>query len=71
MDDNTTATRKVADEDEHLGAVENDPRDPGEGGNVSMAGQLGHRDQDPMIKGEDTDFPGPDAVEEHSGEPQA
>jgi hypothetical protein len=33
----------------------------------SMAGQLGHRDQDEMLKDHDTDFPEPDAEAEHSG----
>ena len=33
----------------------------------SLAGQLGHRDQDEMLKDHDTDFPEPDANAEHSG----
>jgi hypothetical protein len=33
----------------------------------SMAGQLGHRDQDEMLKDHDTDYPEPDAEAEHSG----
>ena len=33
----------------------------------SLAGQLGHRDQDEMLKDNDTDFPEPDAEAEHSG----
>jgi hypothetical protein len=36
---------------------------------VSMQGQLGHRDQDPLIKSADTDFPEPGGNPEHSGEP--
>ena len=32
-----------------------------------MAGQLGHRDQDEMLKDNDTDYPEPDADAEHSG----
>jgi len=40
------------------------------GGNTSMQGQLGHRDQDPMLKSADTDFPEPGENPEHSGEPQ-
>ncbi|MHB1699283.1 MAG: hypothetical protein ACYCSN_03950 [Acidobacteriaceae bacterium] len=36
-------------------------------GHVSTAGQLGHRDQDAMMKDHDTDFPEPDASGEHSG----
>jgi len=37
-------------------------------GQDSLAGQLGHRDQDDLIKDNDTDFPEPGAREEHSGE---
>ena len=36
-------------------------------GQNSLAGQLGHRDQDEMLKDADTDFPEPDASGEHSG----
>ena len=50
------------------GAVEDDAiqTDPGSGQN-SMGGQLGHRDQDEMLKDNDTDFPEPDAQAEHTG----
>jgi len=34
----------------------------------SLSGQLGHRDQDDLIKENDSDFPEPGAREEHSGE---
>ena len=57
-------TRK--DQDSGKGAVE--PDDRGHAGNTSMNGQLGHRDQDPMLKGADTDFPEPGENPEHSGE---
>lgn len=53
------------DEDAGKGAVEGEA---GGESQTSMAGQLPHRDQDPMIKGNDTDFPEPDAEEEHTGE---
>lgn len=33
----------------------------------SLSGQLGHRDQDEMLKDNDTDFPEPDAEAEHTG----
>ena len=39
-----------------------------EGTNTSLGGQLGHRDQDPLIKSNDSDFPEPGNNEEHSGE---
>ncbi len=58
------------DEGLRKGAVEDDGPENGrqrrtEPGN--FAGQLGHRDQDEMLKDNDTDFPGPDAAAEHSG----
>lgn len=52
------------DQDRFKGAVEE-----GETENTSMQGQLGHRDQDPMLKSADTDFPEPGENPEHSGEP--
>lgn len=54
------------DQDRGKGAVEPDEKD--REGNTSMQGQLGHRDQDPIIKSGDTDFPEPDGGPEHSGE---
>ncbi len=38
-------------------------------GNIGLQEQLGHRDQDPMLKDADTDFPEPGENPEHSGEP--
>jgi hypothetical protein len=38
-------------------------------GNIGLQNQLGHRDQDPMLKAADTDFPEPGENPEHSGEP--
>jgi hypothetical protein len=61
------------DSDARKGAVESDrpdsPANESNGANESMAGQLGHRDPDPAIKDNDTDFPEPDAKAEHSGQP--
>ena len=37
-------------------------------GNLGLSDQLGHRDQDPRIKGADSDFPEPGGGPEHSGE---
>jgi hypothetical protein len=51
------------------GAVENDaPADDSKRRtqDSSLSGQLGHRDQDAMLKDADTDFPGLDAEAEHS-----
>ena len=56
------------DQDREKGAVEQD--DPRQKTNSSISGQLGHRDQDPLIKRSDTDFPEPGENPEHSGEPQ-
>jgi hypothetical protein len=56
------------DQDRFKGAVEQDEKD--QGGNTSMQGQLGHRDQDSMLKAGDTDFPEPGESPEHTGEPQ-
>jgi hypothetical protein len=55
------------DQDRLKGACEAD--DPTQHGNTSMQGQLGHRDQDPMLKDADSDFPEPGENPEHSGEP--
>lgn len=61
--------RNTRDEDEGKGAVAQDSRE--QTTNVSMTGQGGHRDQDPMLKSSDSDFPEPGQNEEHTGEPQA
>ena len=56
------------DQDRSKGAVEQDG--PNQSGNTSLRGQLGHRDQDPLLKSADTDFPEPGENPEHSGEPE-
>jgi hypothetical protein len=56
------------DEDAGKGAVEQDR--PGQDTNVSFAGQMGHRDQNSLLKSSDSDFPEPGQNEEHTGEPQ-
>ena len=55
------------DQDRGKGAREAD--DSTQQGNTSMKGQLGHRDQDPMLKDADSDFPEPGENPEHTGEP--
>jgi hypothetical protein len=57
------------DQDREKGAVEQE--DPTQPGNTSMGGQLGHRDQNPLIKSSDSDFPEPGSSPEHSGEAQS
>jgi hypothetical protein len=55
------------DQDRGKGAVEQDrPQEPPS--NTSMQGQLGHRDQNSLLKSSDTDFPEPGGAPEHSGE---
>lgn len=61
-------TPNSGDEDAGKGAVEQNRRE--QTGNVSLAGQIGHRDQDPLLKSNDSDFPEPGQNEEHTGEPQ-
>jgi len=39
-------------------------------GNTGLQGQQGHRDQDPMLKDADSDFPEPGQNPEHTGEPK-
>lgn len=58
----------IPDQDRLKGAVEQEEK--GQPGNTSMQGQLGHRDQDPMLKAADSDFPEPGQSPEHSGEPE-
>jgi hypothetical protein len=61
--------QKSTDQDLIKGAMETeDHKVPG---NPGLQGQLGHRDQDPMLKGADTDFPEPGENPEHSGGPIA
>jgi hypothetical protein len=59
----------IKDQDREKGALEQDERR--QAGNTSMQGQLGHRDQDPMLKAADTDFPEPGENPEHTGEAEA
>ncbi len=54
------------DNDFRKGAFEED--NPYDKPQTSMRGQLPHRDQDPMLKAADTDFPEPGENPEHSGE---
>jgi len=56
------------DQDTTKGAMETE--DHHVPGNIGMQQQLGHRDQDPMLKDADTDFPEPGENPEHSGGPQ-
>ncbi len=63
-----TDSLKHPDNDVHKGAVEDDS--PQAEHNTSMRGQLGHRNQDEMLKDNDSDYPEPGGNPEHSGEAQ-
>jgi hypothetical protein len=56
------------DPDKAKGATEDEL--PNHEQNAGLANQLGHRDQDPLLKDSDSDFPEPGASPEHSGEPR-
>jgi hypothetical protein len=72
MANSETARPKTSpDEGMRKGAVEDDapyPNSERRPQHGSLSGQLGHRDQDEMLKDADTDFPEPDAEGEHTGE---
>ena len=59
-------TKNISDNDPDRakGATEGEERD--KDSNAGLAGQLGHRDQDPLLKDADTDFPEPGGSPEHS-----
>ena len=50
------------------GAVEEETTAPATNGEPYLQGQLGHRDEDELLKDSDTDFPEPGNNAEHSGE---
>jgi hypothetical protein len=60
--------KTTRDQDRFKGALEQEEKS--QQGNSSMQGQLGHRDQDPMLKAADTDFPEPGENPEHTGQPE-
>jgi len=60
--------RSNVDQDTAKGAMETENHETP--GNIGLQEQLGHRDQDPMLKDADTDFPEPGENPEHSGERQ-
>ena len=54
------------DPDRAKGATEGEEHD--HDGNLALSEPLGHRDQDPLIKDADSDFPEPGNSPEHTGE---
>jgi hypothetical protein len=59
-------TDQNKDNDLRKGATEDEAF--GEKAMTSMSGQLGHRDQDPLLKSSDSDFPEPGETPEHMGQ---
>jgi hypothetical protein len=66
LDQKVLIMNKISDNDPDgaKGATEGEQRDRDT--NAGLAGQLGHRDQDPRIKDADSDFPEPGGSPEHS-----
>ncbi len=60
--------KRRKDPDARKGAVEQDRRS--QESNTTLRGQLPHRNQNPVIKARDTDFPEPGENPEHTGEPR-
>jgi hypothetical protein len=52
----SNVTRWGTDQDQGKGAVEQDQKN--QGGNTSMSGQLGHRDENAELKNADSDLSG-------------
>jgi hypothetical protein len=61
---------KISDNDPDRAKGATEPEEHHHDGNIGLSDQLGHRDQDPRIKGNDSDFPEPGESPEHSGEPE-
>jgi hypothetical protein len=61
-------TEKEKDSFANKGAVEQDK--PEQETNTNMGGQLPHRNENPLVKSRDTDYPEPGENPEHSGEPE-
>jgi len=53
-----SSMNKSSDQDRGKGATEQTPQNQGEGGNTSMSGQLGRRDEDKELKNADSDLSG-------------
>jgi hypothetical protein len=58
-------TDQNTDNDLRKGATDDNPKDKAM---TSLSGQLGHRDQDPLLKSNDSDFPEPGETPEHNGQ---
>ena len=60
--------KESVDSDLHKGAVEEEVSNPSTTDRPNMQSQIGHRDEDELLKDADTDFPEPGSSPEHSGE---
>jgi hypothetical protein len=59
---------KISDNDPDRAKGATEGEEHNHDGNLALSEQLGHRDQDPLIKVADTDFPEPGGSPEHSNE---
>jgi hypothetical protein len=62
------AKQEHPDSDIRKGAVEQEAPKSSSSAGPNLHDQLGHRDQDEMLKDSDSDFPEPGSNPEHSGE---
>jgi len=60
--------RKISEDDPDRAKGATETEEHHHDGNLGLSEQLGHRDQDPLLKNADTDFPEPGNSPEHSGE---
>ena len=63
-----SANPKQPDNDVGKGAVEEESGAPVPANAHNLNSQLGHRDEDEMLKDADSDFPEPGSSPEHSGQ---
>jgi hypothetical protein len=61
---------KISDNDPDRAKGATEPAAHHHDGNAALSDQLGHRDQDPILKDADSDFPEPGNNPEHSGRAQ-
>jgi hypothetical protein len=59
---------KISDNDPDRAKGATEPEAHHNDGNAALENQLGHRDQDPILKDADSDFPEPGESPEHTGE---
>jgi hypothetical protein len=63
---------KISDNDPDRAKGATETEEHNHDGNIGLEEQLGHRDQNPLLKDADSDFPEPGGSPEHStGKPKA